>query len=482
MFQIKPLAFEPEANNEEVMSVLGFFSRLLAKNAKYIPIILDFVLFISLFLVTGILITQNSEYLDFVCTGAVLYVIWLVLAFARSLYHRLLIDESVAITSSLSKMWLLYLLICFTLYSMLLHKVFSLKVFVLVLAALTVCFIFNKIIFLSFRKRFKKHFIKIKKVAVIGSSLIGGRRPHYRYFYDGNVHYEIMNRWYHEKDIQLKNDGEKKSDIYKMYKDGVTEIYCCMFAFDREEVKQLLTTSEKYMIRVRFLPTIGNLLQMPLSVNYIGKIPVLSPRREPLLSEYNYILKRSFDIIFSSFVIVFVLSWLYPLIGLLIKSESRGPVLFKQKRSGMDNKPFMCYKFRSMVVNQHSDSVQATKTDARITRIGAFLRRTSLDELPQFFNVLKGEMSVVGPRPHMLSHTEQYRKQVDSFMVRQYVKPGITGLAQVSGYRGETREVEMMEKRVKSDIKYLQNWSFMLDMKIIFLTVWNVFKGEQNAY
>ena len=184
----------------------------------------------------------------------------------------------------------------------------------------------------------------------------------------------------------------------------------------------------------------------------------------------------------SSFVLLFILSWLVPLLGIIIKLESKGPVFFKQKRSGRNNNIFWCFKFRSMTVNQHSDVMQATKSDSRITKTGAFLRKTSLDELPQFLNVLRGDMSIIGPRPHMVAHTEKYSKEISQFMVRHFVKPGISGWAQVNGYRGETEEPGLMEKRVQHDIWYLENWSLMLDIRICFLTIINIFRGEERAY
>lgn len=193
-------------------------------------------------------------------------------------------------------------------------------------------------------------------------------------------------------------------------------------------------------------------------------------------------MKRLFDIVFSTLVIVFILSWLTPLMILLIKLESKGPAFFKQERSGKNNRTFRCYKFRSMKPNNYADQIQTSKKDARITKIGAFMRKTSIDELPQFFNVLFGNMSIVGPRPHMLLHTKEYGVSVDSYMVRHFAKPGITGWAQVTGFRGETKTLEAMEKRVECDVWYLENWTFLLDIKIIFLTVWNIFKGEENAF
>jgi putative colanic acid biosynthesis UDP-glucose lipid carrier transferase len=195
-----------------------------------------------------------------------------------------------------------------------------------------------------------------------------------------------------------------------------------------------------------------------------------------------FLRKRAFDLIFSALVVVVLLSWILPLLALLIKIESRGPVFFKQLRTGKHGQPFYCYKFRSMRVNAEADGKQASRGDCRITRVGAFLRQTSLDELPQFLNVLKGEMSVVGPRPHMLSHTEYYAQAIDHFMDRHQVMPGITGLAQVSGYRGETKELASMAQRVEADIKYLSNWSFLLDLKIVLLTVLQAFKHNENAF
>jgi lipopolysaccharide/colanic/teichoic acid biosynthesis glycosyltransferase len=169
-------------------------------------------------------------------------------------------------------------------------------------------------------------------------------------------------------------------------------------------------------------------------------------------------------------------------LALIIKKQSKGPVLFKQLRTGKKNQPFWCYKFRSMQINTLSDSLQAKKEDPRITPIGQFMRRTSIDELPQFFNVLLGNMSVVGPRPHMVKQTDAYTELISDFMVRHFVKPGITGLAQVSGYRGETKRVIDMKRRVKTDIKYLQNWSFIGDLKICILTVFMTLKGDDNAF
>ena len=171
-----------------------------------------------------------------------------------------------------------------------------------------------------------------------------------------------------------------------------------------------------------------------------------------------------------------------PLIGFLIKIESKGPVFFKQKRNGLDYKEFYCYKFRSMKPNPEAHLHQIRKGDPRVTRIGKFIRKTSIDELPQFINVLKGEMSVVGPRPHMVSHTHMYAEKIDKFMVRHFIKPGITGLAQVSGFRGEVEDDDFIKSRVKYDIYYLENWSILMDLRIVFKTVFDTLGGDDKAY
>ncbi|GAL67504.1 glycosyltransferase [Jejuia pallidilutea] len=198
--------------------------------------------------------------------------------------------------------------------------------------------------------------------------------------------------------------------------------------------------------------------------------------------EYANLVKRIFDIVFSSLVIVLILSWLIPIIFILQKFDSKGPLFFKQKRDGVNKKTFMCYKFRSMTPTKDCDTKMATKNDMRVTRLGNIMRKTSIDELPQFLNVLKGDMSVVGPRPHMQLHTQQFKDFVDKYLVRHFLKPGITGLAQVKGYRGEIVNKSDIVNRVRYDIFYMEKWSLELDIYIIYLTVRNIFKGEEKAY
>ena len=215
----------------------------------------------------------------------------------------------------------------------------------------------------------------------------------------------------------------------------------------------------------------------------INGIIVFQVAAKPLRKKVNIFLKRCFDFIFSLFVIIFVLSWLFPVLALLIRIESKGSILFIQKRNGLYNQEFKCLKFRTMHLNDQCNDKQAVEGDCRITKIGRFLRRTSIDEFPQFFNVFVGSMSVVGPRPHMIKHNEMYVELIDNYNQRTYTKPGITGLAQVLGYRGETEsDLFLMKIRVRMDIFYINNWSFLLDIKIVLKTILNVFIPNKNAF
>lgn len=272
-----------------------------------------------------------------------------------------------------------------------------------------------------------------------------------------------------------------KVEEFAIAKD-IDEIYCTLPGTNDEKILRMLNFAEKQMIRFYIVPEFYRNVKKSMVMEFLESVPLLTIRREPLQAFYNRALKRSFDLVFSSVVLCTIFPILYVLIGFLIKRSSPGPIFFKQKRTGLYGHDFECYKFRTMRVNDQADTMQAVKDDPRKTKIGDFLRRTNLDEFPQFINVFKGDMSVVGPRPHMLKHTEQYSALIDKYMVRHLVKPGVTGWAQVTGYRGETKILEQMEGRVKRDVWYIENWTFFLDLKIIVVTLVNMFRGDKNAY
>lgn len=261
----------------------------------------------------------------------------------------------------------------------------------------------------------------------------------------------------------------------------VDEIYCSLNEISNEELKDLVNFADENSKAIKFIPDTKEIFSKNLQIDYYEFFPVLSLRKTTLHDPTTKAFKRAFDIAFSLFVIIGLMSWLAPLLAILIKLESRGPVFFKQGRPGIDEKEFFCYKFRSMQMNKTTEK-EASKNDPRVTRIGKIIRKTSLDELPQFLNVLLGDMSVVGPRPHLWSQNKIYSNKIKKYMVRHYVKPGITGLAQVRGFRGEIETDDDMINRIKFDVFYIENWSLILDLKIIAQTVINIFKGEEKAY
>jgi putative colanic acid biosynthesis UDP-glucose lipid carrier transferase len=247
-------------------------------------------------------------------------------------------------------------------------------------------------------------------------------------------------------------------------------------------VKRVIDFADENYIKVKMIPGKSLQLEKSLSFSRYGDFFVINVNDIPLDHPLNSIAKRVFDLAFASFVTLFILSWLIPLVGLLIKLESRGPVFFIQKRNGLNNEVFNCLKFRSMTPNDYADSHQAIKGDPRVTRIGSFLRNTSLDEMPQFLNVLMGSMSIVGPRPHTLPMNDTFRTQIERYNSRHKIKPGITGLAQVRGYRGEIENSFQIRSRVRLDYFYINNWSFLLDLEIMVKTVYELLFNRENAY
>jgi putative colanic acid biosynthesis UDP-glucose lipid carrier transferase len=263
---------------------------------------------------------------------------------------------------------------------------------------------------------------------------------------------------------------------------NIKEIYSTLSPEQFPYLYTLAHEAEQHFIRFRFVPDFRMFVNRQIYVDYFNNIPIISLRSEPLDDIANRIRKRIFDIFVSSLVSIFILSWLIPLLALLIRLESKGPIFFIQHRTGRNNQTFRCLKLRSMRVNKESNEKQASRNDDRFTRVGRILRKTNLDEMPQFLNVLMGDMSIVGPRPHMLRHTEEYSRIIQQYMVRHFMKPGITGWAQVNGFRGEITEEHQLKKRIEHDIWYMENWSVYLDLRIMFLTVMNTIRGDKNAF
>jgi exopolysaccharide biosynthesis polyprenyl glycosylphosphotransferase len=255
-------------------------------------------------------------------------------------------------------------------------------------------------------------------------------------------------------------------------------------------IESVIDVAEDNGLRVMIIPEYMKTFSDRISIDYFNDKPIINVRYEPLRYLHNRILKRSFDLLFSSVVILLFYWWLHIIIGILIKISSKGPVIFKQKRVGINSEEFYCFKFRTMVHNDRNQSSTENgygditdENDCRITRIGKILRKTNLDELPQFINVFIGNMSVVGPRPHMLQEDQEVRTKVTKYRIRYFIKPGITGLAAVNGYRGGTKDLDLMKKRIEYDIYYLENWSLLLDLKIVWKTFWEMLTFRiPNAY
>lgn len=307
---------------------------------------------------------------------------------------------------------------------------------------------------------------------------------------DPSTGYRVLG-YYCNDGIEDAPKGLKKignaEDLYKMISSKtppsyrIDELFCSISHDRTEDLRLIIDFCDRNMIHFFYVPRIFPNIQMSLHPEMLGDSVVFTNYCDPLQEASNRLIKRIFDIVVSLIVLICLLPFL-PIVAIIIKKQSPGSIFFVQARTGLNGKPFMCYKFRSMHINDNADKVQATKDDPRKFPFGNFMRRTNIDEFPQFFNVLKGDMSIVGPRPHMLYHTEKYAAIINKYMVRHVYKPGITGLAQISGFRGETEELWQMEGRVKKDIWYIEHWSIWLDIKIIAKTALTIVCPDKAAY
>ena len=352
---------------------------------------------------------------------------------------------------------------------------FSLAKF-LVLSSLIISFF--KISLFFIRKKFVTTFSgsKLKNVVILGKNKTSKQLAEIFYEKDNQFGFKLLK----EFDFESKKFNWEIFFKYIVNND-VDQIFCSTFKFSNEDVRKIINFTDSNIKTLKFIPENVEIYPNKMSYDYYGYIPVLNLRTIPFDIALNKYIKRFFDIVFSIFVLIFILSWLTPIIALFIKLESSGPIFFKQDRPGLNEKSFNCYKFRSMRINGNTET-SAIKEDPRVTNFGKFIRKTSIDELPQFYNVLLGDMSVVGPRPHLWRQNAEYGKTVNKYMVRYFVKPGITGLAQVNGYRGEIKTEIDIINRIRYDVFYIENWSLILDLKIIVKTILNIIRGEENAY
>lgn len=398
-------------------------------------------------------------------------------------------------TSSLVDEIRTVLSIWLTVVSMLLMLVFSTKtaevfsrlVVLTWFVATPVALIFVRLAVRRVLRYFRRHGANTRTVAVVGYNPIGQRLVKHleSMSWSGLVINGIFDN---HQDKELPNDAERLKYslesiddlIRKVHAGQIDSVYIALPRRSERRIEELVNQFADTTVSVYVVPDLFISGLMHSRWIDFGGMPLVSVYETPFYGLYEWV-KRAEDLILSSLILLLV-SPLMMAIAIAIRMSSLGPVLFKQKRFGLNGTVVEVWKFRSMTVCEDGENIpQAKKNDVRITPLGAFLRKTSLDELPQFINVLQGSMSVVGPRPHALVHNEQYRQLIKGYMLRHKVKPGITGWAQVNGWRGETDTLEKMQKRVEYDLEYIQNWSLWFDLEIFVLTVFRGF-NDGNAY
>jgi putative colanic acid biosynthesis UDP-glucose lipid carrier transferase len=410
--------------------------------------------------------------------------LWLMLSFMLRVYADKVIVVFEIFTKRSLQVYLIWI-VTILIYLFFFHQI-QLSRFVLVfaLAGFAVGLMFNRFLYLSIRNYNKSRDNFVNRVLILGYNDTAKKLA--RYFEEEGLRTQILG-------FVDDNDTIDQLSPYPVLKGinnsvqlarqlNALEIYSTISPEQNNDIYDIMNKAEIECIRFKIVPNLSLFINKNVHIDYYNDMPIISLRSQALDDVGNKIKKRALDVLVSSLVIMFILSWLIPLVAILILLESKGPVFFLQLRTGKDKKNFYCIKFRSMTVNKDAELKQATRFDSRVTRMGKFLRRTSLDEFPQFINVFKGEMSLVGPRPHMVKHTIDYSKIVDDYMIRQFLKPGITGWAQINGYRGEITNPQQIQMRVNKDLWYLENWTLWLDIKILFLTVYNMFKGDKNAF
>jgi len=449
-----------------------------SRYSKYIrPISILFDLLVTAFL--GIyffegLVSKFNAYI------AYLLIAWTVIGFLIKFYEVFRFTTPVEIITKILKQCSLFSLLIIAYYPFTSEVIFSKKsVFFYVLFCTTFVTIFKFLLFYYLKKYRIITGSNYRNVVIIGHTEECVRLKE---LFEERIDYGYRFLGYYSNKTKSKEISGNLEDL-KAYilNNKVDEIFSSLEEMSNDQTINMVEFADTNKINIKFIPGSKEIFSKNLKINYLEMFPVLTMQKTILHEPTIKIIKRSFDIVFSLLVIIFLLSWIVPILAILIKLESKGPVFFKQGRPGLDENEFYCYKFRSMKLNEDTES-EASKNDPRVTKTGKFMRKTSMDELPQFINVLFGDMSVVGPRPHLWSQNKSYGNKIKKYMVRHYVKPGITGLAQVKGFRGEIESDEDMINRIKFDVFYIDNWSLILDLKIIVQTVINIIKGEKKAY
>lgn len=449
-------------------------------------VILDLVI-LNLFYLLCQLFENHIDYYTrsaYILYWAISNALWLLLSFLFSTYSEKKILNFDTFTKRTIQVYLLWIIFLMG-YLFFSRELEVSRLFIFsTIGSFGFGLLINRFIYLGIHKYYRNSDYLLKKVIILGYNDTAKKLA--KYFEEDGLNTRMLGYIENEENVVELSNYPVLADVCDTLqiakKLNIQEIFSTITPEQNKEIYNLMYQSEKDCIRFKIVPNLSVFITREVHIEYFGELPILSLRSEPLDDVGNRVKKRILDIIISFLVIVFILSWLIPLLGLIIALESRGPIFFKQLRTGKDKKPFYCLKFRSMKINNEADLKQATQHDRRVTPVGRFIRKTSLDEFPQFINVFVGEMSLVGPRPHMLKHTSDFSKVVDSYMVRQFIKPGITGWAQVNGFRGEITNPEQIKMRVDKDLWYLENWTLLLDIQILFLTIYQIFRRDENAY
>ena len=446
---------------------------------QYSILIIPISIIVHLLIINTCFYYYNKEI--FFTSWQIIYIniSWLILSYFTDIYNFTRYTKVPKILKQLFYQFIIFSLFYFTYYA-LADINLNARRQVKYLVSIFLGIVLFRAIYLYALRKYRLEGYNFRNVVIIGE---GQGVNNLTDFFDTRKDFGYRYKGYFS-DKKSKNNnylGKIQECFNFIVKNNIDEIYCSTTSLTTDQVKRFIIFADKNVKIIKFVPDSKDLFNK-MKLEYYGFVPVLSIRKLPFENPLIRAYKRLFDIAFSLTVILAVLSWLTPILFILVKLESKGNLFFSQTREGLKGKPFKCYKYRSMGINSQADKIQATKNDTRVTKIGAILRKTSIDELPQFFNVFLGDMSVVGPRPHMISQSDLFRGIVDKYMVRHFVKPGVTGLAQVKGCRGEIVTDTDIINRVKYDIFYIENWSFFLDLKIIYLTIKNAIKGEEKAY
>ncbi len=450
------------------------------KTRSYSYLIIPFSILIHLIIINSVLFFMTPETYSNLPSILFYNISWLIITSALNFYPTARKEKFMTNIKKMFYLYLIYGLAYFSWFGISRNLPDSIQYHLLIFLLMCVLFTTYRLIFYTMIRNYRLSGGNYVNVVVIGrdKNLKKIRKvfdnPYYGYRYCG---------FFDDNPSQSPTFLGGMLDCFKYIIDNrVDEIYCTAAKLSKADMQNLINFADNNLIKLKIIPDNKDIFTQAMTVQKYDNIPVLDLRTVPLDAEFGRMAKRAFDIVFSSFVILTLLSWLIPILYILIKMESPGPLFFIQNRHGLKRKKFGCIKFRSMTTTADANTKMATKNDRRVTRIGRILRKTSIDELPQFFNVFIGDMSVVGPRPHMEQHTTDYEISVDKYLVRHFVKPGITGLAQIKGYRGEIIKPSDILNRIRLDIMYVEKWSFLLDFKIIFLTIFNALNGEEKAY